>query len=43
MSKDGQMITLRFRDAGLAATVAELTERRRAGRLSAAKRLLEEE
>ena len=28
MSKNVQMITLRFRDAGLAATVAELTERR---------------
>jgi hypothetical protein len=42
MSKDGQMITLCFRDADLAATVAELTERRRAGRLSAAKRLLDD-
>jgi hypothetical protein len=40
MSRNVQTITLRFRDAGLAATVAALTERRRKERVQAAGRLL---
>jgi len=41
MSKNVQTITLRFRDAGMAATVAELTERRRAALVAGAKQVLE--
>ena len=40
MSKNVQMITLRFRDAGMAATVAQLTERRCATQVAAAKQVL---
>jgi len=42
MSKTVQTITLRFRDAGMAATVAELTERRRAAQVAGAKQVLGE-
>jgi hypothetical protein len=42
MSRNVQTITLRFRDAGLAATVAELTERRRKECVLAASQLLRE-
>jgi hypothetical protein len=42
MSKNVQTITLRFRDAGMAATVAALTERRRAAQVAGAKQMLGE-
>jgi hypothetical protein len=41
MSEDATTITLRFRDQAMAVTVAELTERRRAAQVAAAKGLLD--